>query len=150
MNYIRVLDYKMELLQHLLIANCKYVYVVCLFDSCFSIIVVFAALDVFVVCLLRAAVLAGIRAAPDDDNSMSGGAIAGAVIGFLVLVALFVGAVVVIVRPPEPLKKYFAPPSADVTRMSDVGGGGASAVKGFDNPLSGADTAASVEAGYNQ
>ena len=77
---------------------------------------------------------------PPKDDSLSGGAIAGAVIGFLCLFALFGLAIYIIMWPPAALKKFLDPQSSGASGSQQAGG--------FDNPLSG--TVDSVEVGYVQ
>ena len=85
--------------------------------------------------------------AADDSTSdgLSGGQITGIVFAFLILTALFVGAIFIILRPPDALKPYLAPPP------NTTGSSGGHAVSsrqlaeqemrqsppqtGFDNPL---------------
>ena len=102
-------------------------------------------------------VSAGFRTIRSSSSGLSGGEIAGTVIGFTCLFALFATAMFVLIRPPDALKPYVLPPgpqqqttygtpyantSADGEGGSVVGNG----EQGVNNPIYGGTDTSDIAA----
>ena len=91
-----------------------------------------------ITCSYSTAYLAPLPERP--SNALSGGAIAGAVIGFIALLALFGLVVFLVFRPPERLQPFLRPRPADGETPVDAHS------RSFDNPISFKDISANENA----